>query len=330
MMPSRDPVTTLRKKPLQESAVRLPRIVCVVGPTSSGKTDLGIRLAQAFQGEVINADARQVYQEVHIGTGKPSKGVSGIYHHRRTFMVEDIPHHLMDILPPQQLFTVAEWRQKAVDRIKAIIRRHHVPLVVGGTGLYIQALVDNYQIPEVAPQASFRDAMEVKTLDELVEMLRRTDPGAADVIDLKNRRRVLRALEVVTFTGHSFVEQRTPGKPLVEALMLAPFQEKEMLHQRISESVDKMMQRGWVEEIERLHAQGVPWDAPAMSSIGYRELGMYVRGECTRDEAVEGVKRATRQYAKRQMTWFKRDKRIHWVKGFEEAKTLMEAWLCAA
>lgn len=306
--------------------VVIPRIVCVVGPTSSGKTDLGIYLATRFEGEVINADARQIYRDLSIGTGKPSKGVQGLYRHRKIFLVDDVPHHVMDVLPPDQLCTVTEWRQKALDAIGVITRRKHLPIVVGGTGLYIQSLVDNYQIPAVPPQSSFREAMESKSLKELVELLRRTDPEAAKVVDLKNPRRVLRALEVMTFTGQSFVGQRIPGKKLVDALLIAPYQEKELLHERIALSVDRMIQRGWIEEIERLRDQGVSWDAPAMTSIGYRELGMFVRGELGRDEAIELVKRATRQYAKRQMTWFKKDKRIHWVKTREEAEELVRVW----
>lgn len=305
----------------------IPKIVCVVGPTSSGKTALGIYLARCFDGEVINADARQVYQEVDIGTGKPSTGKQGIYRRRKIFLVEGIPHHLMDILPPDQLMTVAEWRRQAMEKIRVITRRQHLPFVVGGSGLYIQSLIDNYQIPAVPPQSAFREAMHTKPLDELVKLLRRTDPEAANVIDLQNRRRVLRALEVMTFTGRSFIENRSPGKKIVDALLLAPFQEKEALHHRIEMSVNKMIDRGWIEEMQRLSAKGISWGAPAMTSIGYRELGMHLRGEITRPDAIERVKRATRQYAKRQMTWFKRDKRIHWVKTSEEASALVRAWI---
>ncbi len=304
----------------------LPRIICVVGPTSSGKTDLGIHLARLFRGEVINADARQIYQGTDIGTGKPSQGVQGMYRRRKVFMVDGIPHHLMDCLSPDQSCTVAEWRCQALELIGTVCRRGHMPIVVGGTGLYIQSLVDNYVIPEVPPQPSFRSAMAHKSPQELVELLHRTDPKAAFVVDLHNPRRVLRALEVMTFTGRSFVTQRAMGEPLVEALMLAPFLEKAVLHARISLAIEGMIERGWIDEIKRLHEQGVSWDAPAFTAIGYREFVRYVRGELSQAEAIELVKRATRQYAKRQMTWFKRDKRIHWTRSLQEAETLVQTW----
>lgn len=250
-----------------------------------------------------------------------------MYCGRKTFIVDQVPHHLMDFVHPNQLYTVAEWRKEALEAIEMIIKRQHVPIIVGGTGLYIQALIDHYQIPEVPPQAAFRETMDAKTLEELVHLLEQTDPAAACVVDLKNRRRVLRALEVNAFTGRSFVDRRAPGKKLVDALMIAPYQEKEALHTRIALSVDTMIQRGWIEEIKRLRASGISWDAPAMTSIGYRELGCYVRGEIALETVIESVKRATRQYAKRQMTWFKRDKRIHWVNSEEEAEAAVRKWM---
>lgn len=305
----------------------LPRVLCIVGPTSSGKTNLAIRLAKRFQGEIINADARQVYKDFTIGTGKPAEGKRGVYERRRVFMVEGIPHYLMDFLPPEQAFTVADWRKTALKAIRYITKRNHLPMVVGGTGLYIQALLDNYSIPSVAPQPAFRAAMEKKTLEELVALLGKVDPGALTVVDLKNPRRVLRALEVVTYSGKTFSAQRKRAKPAVDAFVISLFRTKEDLHARIDLAVENMVERGWIDEIRRVHKQGIPWDAPAMTSIGYRELSRYVRGECKLEEAIDQTKRATRQYAKRQMTWFKRDKRIHWVKDDEEAERLVKAWL---
>ena len=305
----------------------LPRVLCIVGPTSGGKTKLGIELAKQFDGEIINADARQVYSGFDIGTGKPSDGSQGVYRRRKTFLVDGVPHELMDFLPPTRTFSVAEWRDETMKAIRRITARHHLPIVVGGTGLYIQALVDHYRIPEVPSQPAFRSAMESKTLDELVVSMMRLDPDAARVVDLKNRRRVLRALEVITFTGKPFSKQRTREEPDVEVLMIAPKHSREALHERINASVEKMIERGWIDEIRLLRDRGVAWNAPAMSSIGYRELGAYIRGETTLDLAIEQVKRATRQYAKRQMTWFRRDERIHWIADDSEAMTLVSRWL---
>lgn len=305
----------------------ISRVLCIVGPTSSGKTSLAIALAKRFHGEVINADARQVYQEFDIGTGKPAEGKHGVFEGHRAFLVAGVPHFLMDFLPPDQVFTVAEWRKKALTAIRGISSRGHLPMVVGGTGLYVQALVDNYLIPHVPPQPAYRAAMESKSLSELCDMLRKVDPGAADVVDLKNRRRVLRALEVVTFTGKPFNQQRRKSKPVVDPLFLAIEWPREVLYKRIDDAVENMIERGWIDEIRRLHEAGTPWNAPAMTSIGYRELSAYVRGECGLEEAIAKVKLATHHYAKRQLTWFNRDKRIHWVKDEEEARRIVEAWI---
>jgi tRNA dimethylallyltransferase len=202
-----------------------------------------------------------------------------------------------------------------------------LPIVVGGTGLYIQALVDNYVIPQVPPQPQFRQAMETKPLAELVKLLLLADPDAKELIDLKNPRRVMRALEVSTFTGRPFTQQKVAANPVIDAFMIAIKRERDELRQRLNEAVEAYIEAGWLDEIRRVKAMGIPWDAPAMTSIGYRELGAYLRGECSLDEAVRKTKEATWQYAKRQLTWFKRDQRIHWVKDEEEAEALVKKWL---
>lgn len=243
------------------------------------------------------------------------------------YLFEEVPHYLMDYLPPTELLTVAEWREKAMTAIKGIRKRGKLPVVVGGTGLYIQALVDNYQIPAVPPQDSFRKAMEKKTLPELVKLLLRLDPAAEKLVDIKNPRRVLRALEVATFTGKPFTEQKGAANPVIEPLLIAIKHDREVLRERIHAAVEAYVEAGWIDEIRRLHESGIRWDAPAMTSIGYRELGNYIQGETTLEKAIELTKHATWQYAKRQLTWFKRDQRIHWVKDEEEAEKLVKDWL---
>ncbi|MCE9586307.1 tRNA (adenosine(37)-N6)-dimethylallyltransferase MiaA [Candidatus Uhrbacteria bacterium] len=307
----------------------LPRVLCIIGPTSSGKTLLGIRLAKKFGGEIVNADARQVYREFDIGTGKPMGGKRTSKGGRSMYLFEGVPHYLMDYLPPSDLLTVAEWREKAMTAIRGIRARGHLPLVVGGTGLYIQALVDNYQIPAVPPQDSFRRAMEGKPLAELVKLLLRLDPAAEKLVDIKNPRRVLRALEVATFTGKPFTEQKGAARPVIKPLLIAIKREREELRERIDLAVEAYVEAGWIDEIRRLHRSGIGWDAPAMTSIGYREFGSYIRGESTIEQAIERTKRATWQYAKRQLTWFRRDTRINWVKDEEEAEKLVAKWLKA-
>lgn len=307
---------------------RIPRIVCVVGPTASGKTQIGLALAKEFHGEVVNADARQVYRGFDIGTGKPVGGRRVRIHGEVAYIVKGIPHYLMDILAPVKIYTVAEWRKRALSCIEKIRRRGRLPIVVGGTGLYTQSLIDHYRIPPIAPNPAFRAAMEDKTIPELMRMLEMMDPESAKLIDSHNRRRVVRALEVITFSGKPFSAQRIQAPPLVDPLLIGWARTREDLHQMIDRSVDNMMREGWMQEVAGLAASGIPWDAPAMTSIGYKELGTVLRGE-ERDleKVVAEIKRATRHYAKRQMTWFKRDPRIRWVSSIYEAKERVRAWL---
>lgn len=305
----------------------LPRVLCIVGPTSSGKTSLGIKLAKAFKGEIVNADARQIYQQFDIGTGKPTGGKRIKRGKLGMYLFEEVPHYLMDFLPPVKALTVADWKEMAYTAVKGIKQRGKLPIIVGGTGLYIQALVDNYQIPELPPQEAFREAMSTKSLSELVELLLRLDPDAKHEIDLKNPRRVMRALEVSTFTGKPFTKHKAKAAPLLDVLLIAVHREREELRERINLAVEAYVEAGWLDEIRRLRELGIDWNAPAMTSIGYKELGAYLRGECQLDEAIRKTKEATWQYAKRQLTWFNRDKRIHWVKTEDEAVKLVKKWL---
>ena len=290
----------------------LPRIVCIVGPTSSGKTALSFEVAKKFNGEIINADARQIYRRFVIGTGQPTLEEQ-----------QGIPHHLFGFLGPERTYSVAEWKQAALERIQAITGRGKLPVLVGGTGLYIQSLVDNFEPPAVEPQPALRAELQALSHEALIQRLEEEDADAVTWIDLKNRRRVERALEVVLVTGKSFKDQRLQGEPLVEAILLGVQRSSDELRERINRSIDQMIALGWKEEVKQLHASGIPWDAPAMTSIGYRELGLVVRGELDGATAIERIRFATWQYAKRQITWFKRDERIEWCTTKDEACELV-------
>jgi tRNA dimethylallyltransferase len=305
---------------------KLPRVICLVGPTSSGKTDLGIRLAKAFNGEIINADSRQIYKGFDIGTGKP-RGKRGSCDGQRAFMVEGVPHYLMDFLEPQKTFTVAEWRDKALVAIRGIVKRKRLPIIVGGTGLYIRSLVDNLQFPHVEPNPAMREAFEGKPLEELVRLLLGLDSDAAQAVDLKNPRRVIRALEVATLTGKPFTQQKKMGKPLIDAFQVGIKRPREQLFARIDGSIDSMLEEGWVEEIREALKKGIPENAPAMTSIGYRELMKYLKGEKSFEQAVALTRQSVHRYAKRQETWFKRDQRIRWCSTADEAALAVSEWL---
>ncbi|MDD2785306.1 MAG: tRNA (adenosine(37)-N6)-dimethylallyltransferase MiaA [Patescibacteria group bacterium] len=326
----------------------LPRVIVMVGPTSSGKTSLSLRIARDHVGEIVNADARQMYKGFSIGTGKPP-GRRGKFKEHGAFMVQvefkedlekaedskydidavypEIPHYLMDFLEPGEIMSVAEWRESAVRAIRGVFKRGHLPIVVGGTGLYTTALIDNFDIPKVPPSSSLRSSFEKQSLEKLVEHLLRLDPTAANAVDLKNPRRVIRAIEIVTFTGKPISEQRKKRPPIIDAFQVGIKWSREELYKRIDLAVSRMMDEGWPEEVRQQHKAGVSWTAPAMTSIGYREIGMYLRGEIMLDEAVRLIKLSTYHYAKRQETWFKRDPRIHWARNQDEAAELVDAWL---
>jgi len=312
----------LRQKPSK----RLPRVLFVVGATASGKTDLAVALAKRFNGEIINADARQIYRHVEIGTGIPSgerKSVGG----HKAYMHRGVPHYLMGFLPPEETYSAAEWRDSALKAIEGIIRRKHLPIVVGGTGLYISSLVDNLSFPNVEAHPSFREAYEGKSLDELVALLLMLDPESREIVDLRNKRRVIRALEVITFTGKKFSALRAKGNPIVDALQIGIARTPAELRQRIDETVDQMFEKGMVREVRDLMRSGISPDAPALSAIGYRVIIDYLNGNTTLAEATSRFKQLTWLYAKRQITWFKKDARIKPVKDEDEAVRVVGEWV---
>lgn len=308
----------------------LLKIIVIVGPTASGKTALSLELAKEFNGEIINADSRQIYKEMDIGTAKPTNELKveskKLKDKKREYIVNGVRHHLMDIVRPDEKFTLAHFKNMAVEKIKDILNRKKIPIMVGGTGLYVRAVVDNLDIPKVAPDTTLRRELEKKNLVELVKQLRNTDPVTAAKIDLKNPRRVIRALEVVLLSEDSFVEQQKKLPPLFNALQIGLEVPREILNERINSRVDEQINDGLVNEVKKLSAK-YAWNLPAMSGIGYKQVGYYLRAEMSLLEAIEMIKRDTRRYAKRQMTWFKKDKRIKWVKSAVEAKKLIKKFL---
>lgn len=305
---------------------KLPKLIVLVGPTASGKTNWSIRLAKKYNGEIISADSRQIYKMMDIGTAKaPGEWKrNGL---RRSYFVEGIPHHMIDFLNPGRTFTVAEFRDKALKYTKLAYKAGRVPLLVGGTGLYIQSIVDNYKIPRVGANKKLRSSLEEKTNDELMLLLQQIDPVAAEHIDLHNKRRIIRALEVCILTGESFSALRRKGEPLFDVLMIAPMVERDELHTRISDRVDAMIENGLVQEIKQLLEKKYSWELSSMNGIGYRQMRGYLEGAETLEQAKEHLKRDTRRFARRQMTWFRRDKRITWCATYEEAESLVEDFL---
>ncbi|HTK05501.1 MAG TPA: tRNA (adenosine(37)-N6)-dimethylallyltransferase MiaA [Candidatus Eisenbacteria bacterium] len=305
----------------------LPKHIAVVGPTASGKTDLALVLAKRFKGEIISADSRQFYRGTEIGSDIPEgrwERVKG--EKRKRYIVRGVPHYLMSFLTPSKTFTAAQFKDHVVRISKDIIKRGHVPILAGGTGLYIRTVVDNLDIPAVPPDAAFRERAERKSTTALYAELKKKDPAYAARIPAGNRRYAIRALEVIAATGKPFSEVQGKGEPLFEALQLGIRRPRAEMYRRIDARVDAMMRRGLLEEAKRL-GKRYGWKVPAMSGLGHRQLGLFLRGEATLEEAVELIKRDTRHFAKRQMTWFRRDRRIRWVKNERDAEKLARKFL---
>lgn len=287
----------------------MQKLLVIVGPTAVGKTDIAIQLAHKLQGEVVSADSMQVYRGMDIGTAKPTPAEQ-----------EDIPHHLIDIVEPGEPFSVAEYQTMAREKITEIGQRGHLPILAGGTGLYVRAVIDHYNfIPADTDwelRAKLRRQAAEAGLDALYQWLQEVDPVVAQRIHPNDERRIVRALEVYQTTGQplSFWEQQVDdSQPLYDLLMVGLTRPREELYDRINQRVDLMVQAGLIDEARRLLQAGLKEDFIARQAIGYKELFAYLRGEETIDAALATLKRNTRRYAKRQLTWFRADKRVQWV-----------------
>lgn len=296
----------------------LPKLLFIVGPTASGKTSLGLLLAKRFDGEIVNADARQLYKDFSIGTGKP-ECESEIHHDEHICWVDDVPHYLMDSQDPREPISVAEYKALAEERIADILSRGKLPIVVGGTGLYVSALIDQPLLPEVPPNEALRAELEQKELPELVHELLELDEEAGDSIDLQNPRRVIRAIELIKALEIPIREIRKTGEPIYDALQLAIKHEPEALRERIDKTIERFFEHGWLQEVRELLTKDISFDVPAWSSIGYPELRQVLEGKLEEQEAKRQIQFATWHYAKRQLTWFKRDQRIKWMSSDKDA-----------
>jgi len=297
------------------------KVVVVVGPTASGKSSLAVKLAQKFRGIVIGADSRQIYRRLDIATAKPTKEERS-----------RVPHFMIDVVEPDEEFNVAIYQNTAYNLLerfaKENLRRASkvLPIIVGGTGLYIKAIVDGLQIPRVSPDQDLRKKLEEKTLEELKKQLLELDPTAN--VDLKNKRRLIRALEVILSTGQPFSQQRTAKPPeKFEFLQIGIDWPREELYQRINERVDEMTKKGLLKEAKELFRAGYDFTNEAFTALGYRHLIRHLQKKISRDKAVELMKRDHRHYARKQLSWFKKDKRVHWVKNLAEAEKLVAKFL---
>lgn len=283
------------------------KVLVILGPTAVGKTDLSLDVAERLGTEIISGDSMLVYRGFDIGTAKPSLA------ERR-----GIPHHLIDILEPIEPYDVTLFQQQAGAIIRGLNARGKLPIIAGGTGLYLKALLEGYAFNESGHDAAFRERLrhlaEERGSDYLYGLLQEKDPRAAAGIHPNNVVRVIRALEVAEGGRESISRDRAAGGALVyDALVVGLNRPREVLYERINRRVDRMVEAGLLEEVEGLLASGVLRGAPAMKGIGYKEIAACLAGETTLDEAIDTLKKSTRHFAKRQLTWFRRMEYIHWI-----------------
>ena len=293
--------------PGSEGRGRADTVVVVVGPTAVGKSDLGLALGQRLRGELISADSRQIYRYLDIGTAKPTVAERLL-----------IPHHLVDVVTPDQEYTLASFQGDAYRAIAGTLARGRLPLLVGGSGLYVRAVVEGLHIPRVAPQPQLRAQLEERAAGEgsaaLHQQLQSLDPQAAARIDPRNLRRVVRALEVCLIAGQPFSQMRRAQPPDYEFVLIGLTCRRERLYRRIDERVDRQIASGLVEETRWAVAQGYGFDLPAMSGLGHRQTGMYLQGKLSLADAIEMDKHDTHRFVRQQYTWFRiDDPRIHWL-----------------
>jgi tRNA dimethylallyltransferase len=281
-------------------------VIAIIGPTAVGKSELALRLAGSYSLEIISADSRQVYRYMDIGTNKPSPAERA-----------GVPHHVIDVVEPDEDFSLAMYHRLAIEALEAIQQGEHFAFLVGGSGLYVWSLVDGWQIPSVPPDHKLRRELEARAQQEssqtLYRELEKIDPAAAAKISPRNIRRIVRALEIYHTTGRRPSELQRKEAPGFSTLVIGLTCERSELYRKIDLRVDNMIKKGLIEEVEHLLEEGYSPSLPSMSGIGYKQIGQFVRGEMTLPEAIDKMKYETHRLARHQYAWFRlSDSRIHW------------------
>jgi tRNA dimethylallyltransferase len=281
-------------------------VFVILGPTGVGKTDFSLDFAKKIHGEIISADSRLFYRGMDIGTAKPSKEEMQL-----------IPHHLIDVCEPDENWSLALYQEAVNKLISEIHAREHIPILVGGTGQYIKAIVEGWDLPNQEPDDHLREILEEiareKGKEAMYKILTRMDPETLNYVEYQNTRRVVRALEVILRTGKPFSDLRQIRNVPYSGFQIGIKRDRETLYKRIDFRIEKMFTDGFIDEVKALIDKGYGNDVPSMSAIGYREVSAYLAGEISLDDAVMLMKRYTRQYVRRQANWFKEsDPKIHW------------------
>ncbi len=285
------------------------KLIAIVGPTATGKSDVAVELAKRIGGEVVSADSMQIYTQMDIGTAKITQAE-----------MQGVPHYLIDIVAPAKPFSVAEYQRLAREIIGDISRRGKIPILVGGTGLYVRSVIDKLEFPSGEISSEVRERLEEKARsggpEALYKELIQKDPAAVEIVHPNNVRRIIRALEVIELTGRPFSSYHGAWKDRESIYDLEVFgltMERKLLHERINERVERMVRAGLLDEVKNLVGHGYERFLTSQQAIGYKEVIGYLHGDIPLEEAVETIKARTRQYAKRQFTWFRADPRVQWI-----------------
>lgn len=286
-----------------------PKIIAVIGPTSSGKTGLAIEIAKQVDGEIISTDSRQIYRGLDIGAGKVTKTE-----------MRGVPHHLLDVASSQRTMSVVQYERLATRAVQDILKRGKVPILCGGTGLYVDAILTKQSFPAVPPNAKLRSQLAKFSTDKLFEKLKKLDPVRAQNIDAKNPHRLIRAIEVATALGS--VPVRTIAESPYDSLIIGLTLPREELQNRIHLRLAVRMRRGMIAEARQLHTNGLSWKRMEELGLDYRALAQFLQNKITKQELVHMIENENWLYAKRQMVWFKRNKSIQWFSPDEDKKII--------
>ena len=296
---------------LSQRTKRKNSLIVIVGPTASGKSDLGVQLAKKFKGEIISADSRQVYKGMDIGSGKIT---------RKEMM--GIPHHLLDVASPKRKFTVAQYQKAALKIINQVHRRQRLPFLVGGSAFYAYSVVDRIPLPEVKPNILLRKQLEKLSVQELYRRLKQLDSERAETIERKNPRRLIRALEIVTATGKP-VPKSERKKAEFDIMMIGIKKSPEELHKLIAQRLEIRLKQGMVQEVKKLHNSGVSWKRLEEFGLEYTYIAQYLQNKISRQKMIDSIQKQSEHFTRKQMQWFKKDQRIHWISNFTEANRLI-------
>ncbi len=307
------------------------KVVVVTGPTASGKSSLGIKLAKEFNGEIISADSRQVYRRMDLGTGKVKREkITKLNFQERRLgkcFSEGVVHYLLDIVDPRkEQFNMVKFQRLAQEAIELIFSQKKTPLIVGGTMLYIDALIKGFQSPG-SSDLKLREELESKPIKKLLKALKELDPEIYNKIDRENRYRSIRAIEIKRLTGKSFFTAQQEKKPDFNSLILVISRPRKELYQSIDQRVGQRIDQGMIREIRELHNWGLGWREMERFGLEYRFLSRYLRNMLSKEKAIERLKYQSHRYARQQLVWWRQNKRAVWVKSFSEAKRLVRDFL---